>query len=69
MELVLKEALERLSPERQRELADVLQQLADTPTLSCEQKGAIDEGIAQADAGDFASDEEVAALFARYRDV
>ena len=69
MELVLKEALERLSPERQRELADVLQQLADTPTLSREQKGAIDEGLAQADAGDFASDEEVAALFARYRDV
>ncbi len=35
--------------------------------LTADDHHAIDEGIAAADAGDFASDEEVAMLFARFQ--
>lgn len=61
-------ALERLPVERQDELAESLQLLASAPAgYSADHLAAIDEGLADADAGRFASDNDVAALFARYR--
>ena len=63
-------AIRRLPDRRQDELAEALiLASAEAPVegYSAEQLAAIDEGLADADAGRFASDEEVAQRFARYR--
>ncbi|MEM9839498.1 MAG: transcriptional regulator [Pseudomonadota bacterium] len=62
--------LERLPLDRQEELAEALSALAAAPSsYTAEQLAAVDEGIADADAGRFAADEEIASVFARYRAV
>ena len=62
-------AVRDLPEERQDELADAILAAADVSDRSYtpEQLRAIDEGIADADAGRFASDEDVERLFARFR--
>lgn len=61
-------ALERLPAERQDELAAALEVLAAAPLPhSPGLLDAIDEGLADAEAGRFASGEEVSAFFARMR--
>jgi len=58
-------------PERQEDAVRVLLQMEAQGTevyvLSDDERAAIEEGMAQARRGEFASDEEVAALFDRYR--
>ena len=58
-------------PERQEDAARVLLQMEAAGTevyvLSDDERAAIEEGMAQARRGEFATDEEVAALFDRYR--
>jgi predicted transcriptional regulator len=57
-------------PERQEEAMHVLLAMEEASSdheLSKEDIAAIEEGIAQARRGEFATDEEVAALFDRYR--
>jgi predicted transcriptional regulator len=58
-------------PERQEEAMRVLLELeaedAGVYVLSDEERAAIEEGMEQARRGEFATDEEVAALFNRYR--
>jgi predicted transcriptional regulator len=68
------QVLERVKtwpPERQEEAVHVLLEMEAEVTgvyqLSDEERAAIEEGMAQARRGEFASDEEVAALFDRYR--
>ena len=63
------EALRKLPPKRQDELAEVITMVAGEQTAqhTKAQLDAIDEGIADADAGRFVSDLEVSALFAKYR--
>jgi len=68
MEPELEEALQAvtdLPPERQRELADLIQWVVrqDSPADIAELRAAIDEGLADADAGRFVSDTEVERLF------
>jgi predicted transcriptional regulator len=57
--------------ERQRDAAAVLLQLeaegTDVYVLSEEEREAIDEGIAEADRGEFATAEEVEAVLGRFR--
>lgn len=61
--------LRQLPQERQDEWAELISETEhDAPTsYTAEQLAAIDEGIADAKAGRFASDEEVKALFDRFR--
>ena len=61
--------LRQLPQERQDEWAELISEAEyDAPTsYSADQLAAIDEGIADAKAGRFASDEEMQALFARFR--
>jgi predicted transcriptional regulator len=58
-------------PERQEDAVRVLLQMEAAGTgvyvLDDEERAAIEEGMAQARRGEFATDEEVAALFNRYR--
>jgi predicted transcriptional regulator len=58
-------------PERQEDAARVLLQMEAAGTevhvLSDDERAAIEEGMAQARRGEFATDEEVAAVFNRYR--
>jgi len=63
------EKLEKLSPERQDELARMLLDAADSEiyVLSKAERAAVEEGLADVRAGRFASDEEVEAIFARHR--
>ncbi len=63
------DALRKLPEERQDELAEALYLGAQTTTENhtAAQLAAIDEGIADAEAGRFASDQEVAVLLARFR--
>lgn len=63
------ESLRKLPPQRQDELAEVISMAVgeDAPAYTQSQLAAIDEGIRDADAGNFASDAEVAALFSKYR--
>ena len=60
-------------PERQEDAVRVLLQMEAAGTevyvLDDEERAAIEEGMAQARRGEFATDEEVAALFNRYRRV
>jgi predicted transcriptional regulator len=68
------EVLDRVrtwSPERQEDAVRVLLQMEAAGTevyrLSDEERAAIEEGMAEARRGEFATDEEVKALFDRYR--
>jgi predicted transcriptional regulator len=56
-------------PEKQAEAVDVLHWLEDRNIyiLSPEERADIEEGIAELDRGEVASDDEVAATFARFR--
>jgi len=62
-------AVRKLPEQRQDELAEVLRAASETRANAHtkEQRDAIEAGIADADAGRFASDDEVAALFSKYR--
>ena len=71
----LESLLERVSawPEQaQVELARIIDELEqqysdEVYQLSDDERAAIDEGLAQADRGEFVSDEEMAAFFKRHR--
>ena len=54
-------------PERQDEIADVLRAMSTEVATTPEILAAIDEGMADAEAGRFAEPEAVATLFARFR--
>ena len=58
-------------PERQEDAVRVLLRMEEAGTelyqLSDDERAAIEEGMAQARKGEFATDEEVAAVFNRYR--
>jgi predicted transcriptional regulator len=64
------ETVRGLPPELQDDLARVLLQLAgeDQPVfqLSAEEETSFKESLAQADRGDFATDEEVRAIWAKH---
>jgi hypothetical protein len=64
------ETVRGLPPEMQDELARMLLQLAgeDQPVLqlSAEEAASLDESLAQADRGEFASDEQVRAIWAKH---
>jgi hypothetical protein len=64
------ETVRGLSPEMQDDLARVLLQLAgkDQPVLqlSAEEEASLDESLAQADRGEFATDEQVRAIWAKH---
>lgn len=62
-------AVRDLPESRQDELADAILAAANTAdrNYTSAQLQAIDEGLADADAGRFASDEDVERLFARFR--
>jgi predicted transcriptional regulator len=73
MTKLMQEAMEKLSqlPEgRQNELAEMLIDVAASDLspyqLSPEERAAVQEGIAQADRGEFATDEEVAHMWKRF---
>jgi ABC-type nitrate/sulfonate/bicarbonate transport system substrate-binding protein len=75
MTKLLKEALakvEVLTDEEQDEAAELLLNLVarrDGPVhLDDETRAAVREGLAQADRGEFASDEEMAKFFAQHRE-
>ncbi len=64
------EAVKRLPAERQDEIAGVIMAEMQEPlSLSDTEKAAIERGRAAAHAGDFASDDEVAAILHRLRTV
>jgi hypothetical protein len=72
MTKLLEQAVETvcgLPPEIQDELARMLLQLAgeDQPSLqlSAEEEASLDESLAQADSGEFATDEQVRAIWAK----
>lgn len=71
---VLEQAIEKvkaLSPERQHDVAQVIEQMAEAGEaghrLSDEERRLIEEGIAAAERGEFASEADVRALLNRYR--
>ena len=66
------EKLKRLAPEDQEEVAGLIDDLAEGTkgevyVFSVEEERALAESITQADRGEFATDEEVEAAFARFR--
>lgn len=66
------ERVEQLSSDRQQEAADLLVDFAaardaEVYHFSAEEGRLVDEAIAEADRGDFATDAEVRAVFAKYR--
>jgi len=62
------DALRSLPEDRQRELAEIVIAEAEEPEqLTPAEQAAVDEGLAQAKAGEFATEEEVEAAFARLR--
>ncbi len=66
------EAARQLSPEEQDELARTMLEIvhgadSEVYVLSDEENAAIDRGLEFADRGEFATEEEVAAIFAKYR--
>lgn len=65
------EGIRRLPEERQAEIADFLEvllaQAEPFPEWTEEQIEQVQQGVADADAGRFASKEEVAELFGRFR--
>jgi hypothetical protein len=64
------ETVRRLPPEMQDDLARMLLQLAGQDQssfqLSAEEEASFDESLLQADRGEFASDEQVRAIWAKY---
>jgi len=71
---VIETLLERIADWPKEAQAEVVKAIVDIETkyfgvykLSAEERAAIVEAKAQAERGEFASDEEVAALFNRYR--
>jgi hypothetical protein len=64
------EAVRVLPPEMQDDLARMLLQLAgeDQPVvrLNAEEEASFDESLAQADRGEFATDEQVRAIWAKH---
>lgn len=62
-------ALRVLPPERREELASAVVAAAGAPgpTYTDAEHAAIDEGLADADAGRFVSDDVLAATFARFK--
>lgn len=62
------EALRNASPQRQSEIADFVIQLASDEAEPIDPAAlpAVLEGLAQAKRGEFATDEQVAAAFARF---
>lgn len=61
------EEVRKLPRKRQDEIADILSAMSAEVPTSAELLEAIDEGIADADAGRFADPTAVNALFARFR--
>ena len=63
------EAVRRLSPERQDEVAEMMLATSSDGMIAVseEERAAILKGLKEADAGAFASDEQVDALFAKHR--
>jgi hypothetical protein len=65
------ETVRGLPPEVQDELARILLQLAgsDQPVvqLSAAEEASLEESLAQADRGEFATDEQVRAIWAKYK--
>ena len=65
------DAVRRLAPEKQDQAARAIIDIVngaeeDVYILSSEEKAALDISLAQADRGEFATDEEVAEIFAKY---
>ena len=64
----IKAKLDKLTSEQLAALADMADALArDVPDEDDATRAAIAEGLAQADRGEYATDEQVAAAFARFR--
>lgn len=64
----IKAKLDELTTEQLNALADMTGALArDVPDEDDATRAAIGEGLAQADRGEFATDDQVAAAFARFR--
>jgi predicted transcriptional regulator len=65
------EAVSQLSPEEQDEVARAIFAFMDANSepyvLSDSEREAIEEGLRQADRGEFATDEQIEAVFAKYR--
>jgi len=65
------EKVKKLSPERQQYAAEVLEQIAEAGegvyTLSEEERRLVREGLAELDRGEAATDEEVRAVYDKYR--
>lgn len=65
------EAVRTLSPEMQDELGRVLLQLAGTDQppyqLSADEEASLSESLAQADRGDFATSEQIDAIWSKHR--
>lgn len=71
LELAIEEA-KQLSPEEQDKLARTIMEIVHggeegVYVLSEEEEAAIEVGLAEADRGEFASEEEIEAIFAKYR--
>lgn len=63
------EAVRQMPPERQDAIAHFLLDLTDDDAaepLDAEDRAAIEEGLAQIERGEFATEEEVAAVFRRF---
>lgn len=64
------EALRNLSPDRQDDLARMVLQVGGEDQaavqLSAEDEASFDESLAQSDRGEFATDEQVRAIWARH---
>ena len=61
-------AVRRLPPERQDEIAELLEAVAtEAAGYAPDQLFAIDEGLADAEAGRFADASDIEAIFARFR--
>ena len=62
-------ALRRLPEDRQDELAEMLLSASDGAvyTLTPEERAAVEEGLAEAKAGNFVSDATMSALFSKHR--
>ena len=66
------EAARQLSPKEQDELARTIMEIVHggeegVYVLSDEEEAALEVGLAEADRGEFASEEEIEAIFAKYR--
>lgn len=66
------EAARQLTPDEQDELARTIMEIVggageEVYVLSDEENAAIDEALKQADRGEFATEADIAAIFAKYR--